>query len=35
MSDPGVTAGLFAVDILPWYGMPVGSSIHDKPLKAT
>lgn len=30
-TDPAVAAGLFAVDIVPWYGEPRGSFIHGKP----
>ena len=33
LSDPAVSAGLFAVDIVPWYGAPIGSFIHGKPKK--
>ena len=33
-TDPAVAAGLFAVDIVPWYGEPVGSFVHGKPKKA-
>ena len=32
-TDPGVAAGLFAVDIVPWYGAPIGSFVHGKPKK--
>ena len=32
-SDPAVAAGLFAVDIVPWYTEPSGSFIHGKPDK--
>ncbi len=32
-SDPAVAAGLFAVDISPWYSAPIGSFIHGKPEK--
>ena len=32
-SDPAVSAGLFAVDIVPWYGAPIGSFTHGKPKK--
>lgn len=32
-SDPAVAAGLFSVDIAPWYGEPVGSFKHGKPDK--
>lgn len=30
-SDPAIAAGLFAVDIVPWYSEPVGSFVHGKP----
>jgi len=33
LSDPAVAAGLFAVDIVPWYGAPTGSFVHGKPGK--
>lgn len=33
LTDPAVVAGLFAVDIVPWYGAPIGSFIHGKPKK--
>lgn len=33
LSDPAVAAGLFAVDIVPWYGAPIGSFTHGKPKK--
>lgn len=33
LSDPAVSAGLFSVDILPWYGAPIGSFAHGKPKK--
>ena len=33
MSDPAVAAGLFAVNIVPWYGSPIGSFTHGKPEK--
>ena len=32
-TDPAVTAGLFAVDIVPWYSSPIGSFKHGKPKK--
>lgn len=32
-TDPAVAAGLFAVDIVPWYSEPSGSFIHGKPEK--
>ena len=32
-TDPAVAAGLFAVDIVPWYGEPIGSFVHGKPKK--
>lgn len=32
-TDPAVAAGLFAVDIVPWYGEPTGSFIKGKPEK--
>lgn len=32
-SDPAVAAGLFAVDISPWYSAPIGSFAHGKPNK--
>lgn len=32
-SDPAVAAGLFAVDIVPWYSAPIGSFAHGKPNK--
>ncbi len=32
-SDPAIAAGLFAVDIVPWYGAPIGSFTHGKPPK--
>lgn len=32
-SDPAVAAGLFAVDISPWYSAPIGSFKHGKPEK--
>ncbi len=31
--DPAVAAGLFAVDIVPWYGAPIGSFAPGKPAK--
>jgi len=31
--DPAVAAGLFAVDIVPWYGEPIGSFKKGKPEK--
>lgn len=31
LSDPAVAAGLFAVDIAPWYSSPIGSFKHGKP----
>jgi len=30
-SDPAVSAGLFAVDIVPWYAEPIGSLKKGKP----
>jgi uncharacterized protein YciI len=30
-TDPAVAAGLFDVDIVPWYSEPSGSFIHGKP----
>lgn len=33
-SDPAVAAGLFAVDIAPWYSAPIGSFKHGKPKKS-
>lgn len=33
LSDPAVAAGLFAVEIVPWYGVPIGSFAHGKPKK--
>lgn len=33
MTDPAVAAGLFAVDIVPWYGEPSGSFKKGKPDK--
>ena len=30
-TDPAIAAGLFAVDIVPWYSEPVGNFIHGKP----
>jgi uncharacterized protein YciI len=30
-TDPAVAAGLFAVDIVPWYSEPTGSFVHGKP----
>lgn len=32
-SDRAVAAGLFAVDIVPWYSAPIGSFAHGKPEK--
>lgn len=32
-SDPAVAAGLFSVDISPWYSAPIGSFKHGKPDK--
>lgn len=32
-SDPAIAAGLFAVDIVPWFGAPIGSFAHGKPKK--
>lgn len=32
-SDPTVAAGIFDVDIVPWYGEPIGSFKHGKPDK--
>ena len=34
-SDPAVAAGLFAVEISPWYSSPIGSFKHGKPEKPT
>ena len=31
--DPAVAAGLFAIDVVPWYGLPIGSFTHGKPAK--
>jgi uncharacterized protein YciI len=31
--DPAVAAGLFVVDIVPWFGAPTGSFKHGKPAK--
>ena len=31
--DPAIAAGLFAVDIVPWYSSPIGSFKHGKPEK--
>ncbi|MEP7165335.1 MAG: YciI family protein [Ferruginibacter sp.] len=33
LADPAVAAGLFAVDIVPWYGEPIGSFKKGKPEK--
>ena len=33
-SDPAVAAGLFAVEISPWYSAPIGSLVHGKPNKS-
>lgn len=33
LTDPAVAAGLFAVDIVPWYTEPSRSFIHGKPSK--
>ena len=33
LSDPAVAAGLFAAEIVPWYGSPIGSFTHGKPTK--
>ena len=33
LTDPAVAAGLFAVDIVPWYGEPIGSFKKGKPEK--
>ena len=33
LTDPAVSAGLFAVDIVPWYGEPSGSFKKGKPEK--
>lgn len=30
-TDPAVAAGIFEVDIVPWYGEPIGSFKHGKP----
>ncbi|MES2891240.1 MAG: YciI family protein [Bacteroidota bacterium] len=32
-TDPAIAAGLFAVDIIPWYSEPTGSLAHGKPKK--
>lgn len=32
-TDPAIAAGLFAVEIVPWYGEPIGSFKHGKPEK--
>jgi uncharacterized protein YciI len=32
-SDPAVAAGLFTVEISPWYSAPIGSFAHGKPNK--
>ncbi len=32
-TDPAVAAGIFAYDIVPWYGEPTGSFVHGKPTK--
>ena len=32
-SDPAVAAGLFAVEVSPWYSAPIGSFVHGKPNK--
>ena len=32
-TDPAVAAGIFIVDIMPWYGEPIGSFKHGKPEK--
>ncbi len=31
--DPAIAAGIFAVDIVPWYSEPSGSFVHGKPEK--
>jgi len=31
--DPAIAAGLFAVEIVPWFGAPIGSFTHGKPKK--
>ncbi|MBC7889866.1 MAG: hypothetical protein H7Z13_18475 [Ferruginibacter sp.] len=33
LSDPAIAAGLFSVDIVPWYSAPIGSFKHGKPKK--
>ena len=33
-SDPAIAAGIFSVDIVPWYTSPIGSFIKGKPEKA-
>lgn len=33
LSDPAVAAGLFAVDVVPWYGAPIGNFAPRKPAK--
>lgn len=32
-TDPAIAAGLFEVDIVPWYSEAVGSFVHGKPEK--
>lgn len=32
-TDPAIAAGIFVVDIVPWYGEPSGSFKHGKPEK--
>ena len=32
-TDPAIAAGLFAVDVVPWYSSPIGSFTHGKPGK--
>lgn len=32
-TDPAVEAGIFAYDIVPWYGEPTGNFEHGKPTK--
>lgn len=33
LTDPTISAGIFEVDIVPWYSEPIGSFIHGKPDK--
>ncbi len=32
-TDPAIAAGLFSIDIVPWYSSPIGSFKHGKPEK--